>query len=118
MLVVGEAASEAEALALASTLRPDVVVVGAKRLTSRSLQTVSRLSASHHRCRVIVWSEWEEETSMVEALREGASGCLVWGRSQPSEVAEVIHTVARGGSVISPGLAGCILDEVRGEGHQ
>ena len=53
--------------------------------------------------------------SLLASAAVSAACCLARGRSQPAELIEAIRTVARGGSVLSPGLAGRILDELRGE---
>ena len=115
--VVSEAGGESEALALTAELQPDVVLLSAENLGPRELRTVDHLNACSPQTGIIVWSHHDDESLMVEALREGARGCLARGRSQPAELIEAIRTVAHGGSVLSPGLAGRILDELTGIGE-
>jgi DNA-binding NarL/FixJ family response regulator len=53
-----------------------------------------------------------QERLALEAFRKGARGYLVNGKSRPSEIVEAIRTVSRGGAILSPGMAGWILDEI------
>ena len=111
--VVGEASGEPEALTLTGERQPDVVLLGIDALDLDDLQTVARLHARYSHSKVVVLGhDGDQEGMALEVLREGAWGYLAEERSRPRELIEAIRTVARGGSILSPGMAGRILDEL------
>ena len=138
--IVGEALGEPEALTLTGQWQPDVVLLGVEALGLDDLQAVARLHARYPHSKVIVFSHSDDQEHLaLEVLREGAWGYLAGGRSRPPErsseastegfgmsaqsnvqpegrsrrrLVEAIRTVARGGSILSPGMAGRILDEL------
>jgi DNA-binding NarL/FixJ family response regulator len=111
--IVGETQGEPEALTLTGKRQPDVVLLGVGTLGLDDLQAVTRLRARYPHSKVIVLSHSDDQEHLaLEVLREGAWGYLAGGRSWPPELVEAIRTVARGGSILSPGMAGRILDEL------
>jgi len=111
--IVGEAQGEPEALTLTGKRQPDVVLLGVEALGLDDLQAVARLHARYPHSKVIVFSHSDDQEHLaLEVFREGAWGYLAGGRNRPPGLIEAIRTVARGGSIISPGMAGCILDEL------
>ena len=115
--IVGETQGEPEALTLTGKRQPDVVLLGVGALDLDDLQAVARLHARYPHSKVIVLSHSDDQEALaLEVLREGAWGYLAGGRSWPPELVEAIRTVARGGSILSPGIAGRILDELSQSG--
>jgi DNA-binding NarL/FixJ family response regulator len=112
--VVGEAQGESEALALGAEQPPDVVLFSAEHLGPRELWVVDHLNTRFPQSGIVVLSHHDDEHLVVEAFREGARGCLLWEQSQPAELIEAIRIVARGGALLTPEIAGRILDELRG----
>ena len=120
--IVGEALDEPEALTLTGKLQPDVILLGVGPLGLDDLETVARLHACYPHSKVIVLGHGDDQEHLaLEALREGAWGYLTRERSRPPErspersrrrLVEAIRTVARGGSILSPGVAGRVLDEL------
>ena len=111
--IVGEAQGEPEALTLTGKRQPDVVLLGVEALGLDDLQVVARLHARYPPSKVIVLSHSDDQEHLaLEVLREGARGYLAGERSRPPGLVEAIRTVARGGSILSPGMAGRILDEL------
>ncbi len=128
--IVGETQGEPEALTLTGKRQPDVVLLGVGALDLDDLQAVARLHARYPHSKVIVLSHSDDQEALaLEVLREGAWGYLAGGQNRPPEcspervsteldevsrrrLVEAIRTVARGGSILSPGMAGRILDEL------
>jgi DNA-binding NarL/FixJ family response regulator len=120
--IVGEARGEPEALTLTGQLQPDVVLLGIGPLGLDDLQTVARLHACYPHSKIIVLGHGDDQEPLaLEALREGAWGYLAGERSRPPErspersrrrLVEAIRTVARGGAILSPDMAGRVLDEM------
>src|SRR3954451_11949681 len=69
--VAGEAADGAEALTLARTLQPDVVLLDLMMPNLDGLAALPRLREAAPRARVVVLTSSEEEDRMVAAMRAG-----------------------------------------------
>ena len=48
----------------------------------------------------------------MNALRDGAHGHLIKGASDREQLVAALQAVGRGGSILSPAMAGLILDEL------
>ena len=101
--VVGEAGDGDQAVTLARTLRPDVVLMDIRMPGTDGL-TASRTITSDPDLpgvRVIVLTTFEADEYVLDALRSGASGFL--GKSvEPEELLDAIRVVARGEALLSP----------------
>jgi DNA-binding NarL/FixJ family response regulator len=76
------------------------------------VQAVAQINALHPQGKIIVLSASSQEHLGLDVLREGACGYIVNGGSQPVEIVEAIRTVCRKGAILSPRMAGWVLDEV------
>ena len=116
--VVGEAESGKTAVALARDLVPDVILLGTDMLGENGLRPMQALSASSPESRIIVSSTTEQDDLVLSALKKGAWGHLVRGESKAPEVLDAIRVVNRGGTFLSPRVAGQVLDEIDRERRQ
>lgn len=110
--VVGGASDEDGALALVRDRQPDVLLLSLEALGSDGPEAVAQVRALSPGTQVIVWNELGQEALVLEAFRQGALGHLVRGQAGPEEIVRAIRAVHRGEAVLSPALAGRILDEV------
>ena len=110
--VVGEASDGDGALVLVRDHRPDVLLLSLEALGSDGPETVAQVRALSPGTQVIVWNGSGQEHLVLEAFRRGALGHLVRGAAGPDDVIRAIRAVYRGEAVLSPALAGHILDEV------
>ncbi len=104
--VIDTPKSEEEILHWLNEVRPDVILVD---VTAVSMNQVRQMAAQ---ARVIVLHVAAQEPLVLEALRTGAWGHLNKNNIQPSEVVAAVRAVSRGEAVLSPTVAGHILDEV------
>ncbi len=109
IMIVREAQDEQGALDLARNHRPDVILLSLETCGPQAVTQIRKLSPG---AQVIVWNAPGQEQLVLEAFRQGALGHLVKGQAQPDEIIRAIHIVSRGEAVLSPGMAGHILDEV------
>ena len=110
--VVGEASTAGEALELIHERTPGVVLWDVNALDAASLPKLKQVTEAHPDLRIIVLSVAERDRTALEALRRGASGHLVKGKSTPVEVIEAIRRVTSGQSIIGSAMSGWILDQM------
>ena len=111
--VVGTAGDGAEAVAVATSLAPDVVVMDLQMPEMNGIDATRVLAESMPGVRVLVFTMGEEDGTVLAAMRAGALGYLVKGASQ-EEVVRAISTVQAGGLVFGASLALRIADLLSG----
>jgi len=99
--VTGEAEDGEEAVRLAETLRPDVVImdlVMQKMDGATATETIKKL---HPEVKVIVITTFWNSADVTRAISKGASGAIMKGVSS-EELVKAIRDVAAGQTVFSP----------------
>lgn len=102
--VVGEAADGAEVVALASRLRPDVVLLDLHMPALNGIEATRRMIADTPDARILILSAYDEEDYVTAALDAGASGYLLKS-AHGNEVVAAIHAVAQGQVVMDARIA-------------
>jgi DNA-binding NarL/FixJ family response regulator len=110
--VVGEASTGPEAVALAESLRPDLVLLDISMPELNGLEVASRLIKSDPNRRIIFLSMHTDAVYVRRALQAGASGYLVKGADVP-ELSLAIRAVMRGESYLSPAVSKNLIGELR-----
>jgi two-component system response regulator DesR len=102
--VVGRAGSGNEALTLAASLRPDVVVTDIEMPGLSGLELAAELRKQGIGARVIILTTFARPGYLRRALEAGASGYLL--KDAPSDrLADAIRRVHAGGRAVDPTLA-------------
>jgi len=108
--VVGEAANGEEALRLAQSLRPAVVLMDLKMPVVDGVTATRRLHSAQPECRVIALTTFGDDEYVFECLRAGAVGFLL--KDAPSEnLFAAIREAARGESFLQPSVTTRVLAE-------
>ena len=107
--VVGEAADGAEAVALATQLAPDVVLMDIRMPRLDGLEATRRLTGSTG-VKVLILTTYDLDEYVFEALRAGASGFLLKD-SPPDTLISGIATVARGDALLAPSVTRRLIAE-------
>lgn len=108
--VVGEAANGAEALRLAATTHPAVVLMDLQMPVLDGVAATRRLHAEQAECSVIALTTFDDDEYVFECLRAGAVGYLL--KDAPSEkLVEAIRAAARGESFLQPSVAAKVVAE-------
>ncbi len=108
--VVGEAADGGEAVALASALVPDVILMDVSMPVFDGIEATRRIVAAGSRARVLVLTMHDEDALRARALRAGAAGFLTKD-CELSEVVAAVAAVATGEPLLSPEIATSILEQ-------
>ncbi len=110
--VVAEAASGAEALRLAGTVCPDVILMDITMPDMDGIQATRRLQEMGAPCPVLALTVHEDKQYFFEMLAAGASGYLS-KRAAPDELVNAIQAVAAGHVYLQPSLARWLLEDYR-----
>ncbi len=112
MRVVGEAGSATETLAMASRLRPDVILLDI-RLPDRSGLTVCReIRQRWPKIQVLVLTSYADEDLVYKAIEAGAAG-YVLKTLGITELLQAIRSVTRGDGALDPKVTKRVLERVR-----
>lgn len=106
--VVGEATNGVEALQLAATLRPHIILMDMRMPVMGGVEATRRLQETQPACRVIVLTTFDEDELLFEGLRAGAVGYLLKAVSSP-RLLEAIRTVARGEAILDPAVTSKVM---------
>jgi DNA-binding NarL/FixJ family response regulator len=107
--VVGDAADGAEAVALATELAPDVVLMDIRMPRLDGLEATRRLTRSTA-VQVLILTTYDLDEYVFDALRAGASGFLLKD-SPPDLLISGIATVARGDALLAPSVTRRLIAE-------
>lgn len=113
--VVGEASDGAEAVALATAERPDVVLMDLRMPNLSGAAATARITATLPDVRVLVLTTHEGDDDILGAIEAGASGYLLKAAPQ-EEIVAGIRSVAEGHTVLAPSIAATLVTRMRREG--
>jgi two-component system, NarL family, response regulator LiaR len=108
--VVGEAGDGGEAVRLANTLRPDVVVMDVVMPQVDGIEAIRQIRAAGGVAKVIVLTSFSDDRKVFAAVRAGASGYLLKD-VRPDELSEAIRTVMRDEALLNPKVAATLIQE-------
>ncbi|MEU4562959.1 response regulator transcription factor [Actinoplanes sp. NPDC023936] len=104
LIVVGQAATGAEAIAAARALRPDVAVVDLQMPDLDGVTVADRLRTEVPECRTMIVTSHGRPGHLKQALAAGVRGFLPKTVSS-ADLAMVVRTVHGGGRYVDPQLA-------------
>ena len=114
--VVGEAASGDEAVRLARSLHPDVVVMDIRMPNGSGTEACRTITAETPDLPVVMLTSYADEEALFEAIAAGASG-YVLKRIGSNELVSAVRTVAAGQSMLDPAVTAAVLERLRDAAH-
>jgi DNA-binding NarL/FixJ family response regulator len=110
--VVGEAPDGQEAVRLAASLRPDVVLMDVRMPVLDGLEATKAIAADPALpdVRIVILTTFDLDEYVFEALHSGASGFLVKD-TDPVELIRAVRVVANGDALLSPGITRRLIAE-------
>lgn len=108
--VVAEAGSAPEALAAATRLAPDVVLMDVSMPGTSGLEATRSIRAGSPATRVLILTIHDREDYLYEALRAGASGYVLKG-ADVQELLRAVRSAARGEMYLYPGATRTLIED-------
>ncbi|GGM56907.1 DNA-binding response regulator [Longimycelium tulufanense] len=116
--VVGEAENGERALALAATLRPDVVLMDLQLGAGiDGVEATRRIVALPEPPRVLVLTTYDTDADILAAVAAGAAGYQLKD-TPPEDLHVAIRTAAAGDTALAPRVASRLLGRIRAPGTQ
>jgi DNA-binding NarL/FixJ family response regulator len=107
---VGEAGTGAEAVELAASERPDVVLMDVRMPEMDGIEATRRICADLPGVRVLILTTFDLDSYVYSALKAGASGFLLKD-TPPADLLSAIRTVAAGDSLLAPTVTRRLIAE-------
>ncbi len=101
--VVGEAEDGHQAVDLAATVSPDVILMDIRMPGLDGIEATRRITASHPEVRVVVLTTFDLDEYVYAALRAGASAFLLKDAKE-TQLLAAIRVAADGGSLFAPAV--------------
>jgi DNA-binding NarL/FixJ family response regulator len=111
--VVGEAGTGAEAVELARSLDPDVVVMDIRMPGMDGIEATRQIAAGPASAHVVVLTTFDDDDYVYGALRAGAAGFLVKDMAL-DDILAAIRVVAAGDGLIAPSVTRRLIEEFAG----
>lgn len=106
--VVGEAKTGDEAVALAASLEPDVILMDLNMPAVNGIEATRRILQRSPHIAILVITMFDDD-SVFAAMEAGARGYLLKG-SEGEETLRAIHAVAGGEAIFSPAVAQRLIE--------
>ncbi|HVV58585.1 MAG TPA: response regulator transcription factor [Gaiellaceae bacterium] len=107
--VVGEAENGREAVELAASTRPDVILMDVRMPDVDGVEATQQILAAGSPARVLILTTFDLDEYVVRAIRAGASGFLLKD-VRPAELVDAIRVVAAGDALLAPSVTRRLLD--------
>lgn len=110
--IVGTALSGESALLELGQVKPDVLLLDLGLPRMSGIDVTREVKAVHPGIEVLIFTIFDEEEKVLDAVKAGASGYLLKG-TPADKIVEAIKEVHAGGTVIQPNLARRLLRHFR-----
>jgi len=107
--VVGEASNGVEAVSLANSTQPDVILMDIQMPQLNGIEATRRILHSSPTIGIIVLTMYEDDDSVFAAMRAGARGYILKGADQ-EELLRAVRAVANGEALFGPSIATRMMD--------
>jgi DNA-binding NarL/FixJ family response regulator len=116
--VVGEATDGQQAVSLAATIRPDVILMDIRMPGIDGLEATRRIADRDDLAgvRVLILTTFESDDYVYEALRSGASGFVVKDM-EPADLIQAVRVVASGEALLAPSVTLRLIADIAANGR-
>lgn len=109
--IVGEAKDGIEAVELARTCKPDVILLDLMMPRMDGISAINAICKENPEARILVMTSFAEQEQVYSAIKAGALGYLLKD-STPQALIQAIYDVHRGESSLHPTVARKLLREI------
>ena len=110
LTVVGEADDGRQAVALATSLKPDLLVMDIGMPNLNGIEAAHQITQAIPGTAIVILSMHSDESYVLRALKAGAKGYLLKDSAE-SDLIRAVHAVAGGKSFFSPAVSKVLLDD-------
>ena len=110
LTVVGEADDGRQAVTLATSLKPDLLVMDIGMPNLNGIEAAHQITQANPATAIVILSMHSDESYVLRALKAGAKGYLLKD-SADSDLIRAVHAVAGGKSFFSPAVSKVLLDD-------
>ena len=110
--VVAEAATVAEAIAMAHRFEPDIVIMDVRLPDGSGVEACREIRADLPATRVVILTSYPDEEAVLSAIVAGASGYLL-KQVRGRDLVAALEAVGRGESLLDPAVTEKVLERVR-----
>lgn len=111
--IVGQAGDGAEAVKLAGTVMPDVILMDLKMPNVDGIEATKQILAKHPGVKVLLLTTFEADNHVIQALKAGASGYILKD-SRPDSIVSSLLAVMAGERVMASAVANRVLEMLTG----
>jgi DNA-binding NarL/FixJ family response regulator len=112
LLVVGEAATAAEAVPAIGRLVPDVAVLDARLPDGHGVDVCRDVRSAHPEVACLMFTSYDDEEAILAAIMAGASGYLL-KQIRGNDLVDAVRRVAAGQSLLDPAVTQTVLARLR-----
>ncbi len=110
--VVAEAEDGADAVQICRRTKPHIVIMDIHLPKLNGIEATSEMIRHCPETKVIILSMFDDENSVVSAIRSGARA-FVLKKASDNDLLDALRTVARGGSYLSPQVSDRLLNRIK-----
>lgn len=115
--VVGEAANGMEAVELAKSLQPKVILMDIEMPEVDGVEATCQIKSCFPEIEIVMLTGFEDEKHLFEAIDVGASG-YISKHSKAEELVGAIRAAAKGESILTPALSRKVLNKFSAVGKK
>lgn len=109
--VIGQAGSVQEAIELARSLRPDIILMDFGLPDGTGADATHAILREHPDCRIVFLTMSEEDEDLFAAVRSGAKGYLL-KNMHPTKLVSTLRSVQKGESALSRSMTLRLMEEL------
>ncbi len=110
--IVGQAGTVAEAVAEAERMRPDIIVMDVRLPDGSGIEACREIREALPETKVIILTSYADDDAVYASILAGASG-YVLKQTRGRALADAIEAVARGESLLDPGVTQKVMERLR-----
>src|SRR5712691_4103055 len=110
--VVGEAENGTDAVQFVRRLRPDLVLMDIGLPGLNGVETTAEILRHHPDCKVVILSMYDDENSVVSAIRNGARAFIL-KKASDTDLLDALRMVARGGAYLSSQVSDRLMKRIQ-----